>query len=97
VKSLSVDILLLLAVLCEVVCVAGVIFSATVYDRLHYAGATTAVAPFLVMAAMIVEEGYYQATWNAIFVAVALFVLNAVLTHATARVARGRARGDLEL
>jgi len=97
VKPLSVDVLLLLAVMSEVVCVAGVIFSATVYDRLHYSGATTAMAPFLVMAAIIVEEGYYQAAWNAIFVALALFVLNLVLTHATARVARGRVRGDLDL
>src|SRR4051794_11383658 len=43
-----------------------------VYDRLHYAGATTAVAPFLVAAAAIVEEGTHNPSWNAVFVAVAL-------------------------
>jgi hypothetical protein len=46
VTPLSVTILLALAVLCEVVCVVGVVAGATTYDRLHYAGATTAVARF---------------------------------------------------
>ena len=96
-KPLSVDILLALAVLAELVCVAGVVAGATVYDRLHYSGAATTVAPFLVLAAVIVEEGVRNPSWNAGFVAFALFFLNAVLTHATARVARQRERGDVEL
>jgi multisubunit Na+/H+ antiporter MnhG subunit len=97
VKSLSVDVLLALAVLTEVVAVAGVVAGATAVDRLHYAGATTAVAPFLVAAAVVVEEGTRNPTWNALFVAFALCILNATLTHATARVARQRMRGDVEL
>jgi multisubunit Na+/H+ antiporter MnhG subunit len=94
---LSVTILLALAVACEVVCVVGVVAGATAYDRLHYAGATTAVAPFLVAAAVIVEEGTHSPTWNALFVAFALFFLNGVLTHATARVLRQREHADVEL
>jgi multisubunit Na+/H+ antiporter MnhG subunit len=93
----TVAILLVLAVASEVVCVVGVIAGATVYDRLHYSGATTAVAPFLVFAAVVVEEGTAGPSWNAGFVAVALFVLNAALSHATARVARQRQRGDVKL
>lgn len=96
-KPLSVDILLFLAVLTEVVCVLGVLLSATVFDRLHYSGATTAVAPLLVVAALGVEEGVKDPTWNGVVDAIALLVLNSVLTHATARVARRRGRGDLEL
>lgn len=94
---MTVTILLVLAVASEVVCVVGVIAGATVYDRLHYSGATTAVAPFLVFAAVVVEEGTAGPSWNAGFVAVALFVLNAALSHATARVARQRRRGDVKL
>jgi multisubunit Na+/H+ antiporter MnhG subunit len=93
----TVAILLVLAVASEVVCVVGVVAGATVYDRLHYSGATTAVAPFLVFAAVAVEEGTAAPSWNAGFVAVALFVLNAALSHATARVARERQRGDVKL
>jgi multisubunit Na+/H+ antiporter MnhG subunit len=93
----AVTILLVLAVATEVVCVAGVVAGGDVYDRLHYAGATSAIAPFLVAAAVIVEEGTRSPSWNALFVAFALFVLNAVVAHATARVARQRERGDVEL
>ena len=96
-KPLSVTILLTIAVLAELVCVLGVVFAATVYDRLHYSGASTALAPFLVFAAVMVEEGTHNPTWNAGFVAFALFTLNATLTHATARVARKRERGDVQL
>ena len=96
-KPVSVDVLLLLAVLTEVVCVLGVLLSATVFDRLHLSGATTAVAPLLVLAALAVEEGVDNPTWNGVVDAGALLVLNGALTHATARVARRHSRGDLEL
>ena len=46
-KPVSVDVLLALAVLAELVCVVGVMAGATVYDRLHYAGAASSVAPFV--------------------------------------------------
>ena len=91
------DILLALAVFTEVVCVLGILLSATVYDRLHFSGGTTAVAPFLVLAAVAVEEGVYDPTWNAIFDALVLFFCNSALSHATARVARQRQRRDVEL
>lgn len=96
-RPLSVDILLLLAVVSEVICVLGVVVSATTFDRLHYAGATTAIAPFLLLAAVAVEQGDPNPTWNAAFDAVALYVLNAILTHSLARVLRQRAKGDVEL
>lgn len=96
-KPISVDVLLLLAVLTEVICVLGILLSATVFDRLHFSGATTAVAPLLVLAALAVEEGIKDPTWNGVVDAAALLVLNAALTHATVRVARRRGRGDVEL
>ena len=94
---MTVTILLALAVASEVVCVIGVVVGATVYDRLHYSAATTAVAPFLVLAGVVIEEGTRSPSWNAGFVAIALFVLNATLSHATARVARQRQREDVKL
>jgi multisubunit Na+/H+ antiporter MnhG subunit len=96
-RPLSVDILLGLAVFTEVVCVLGILLSATVYDRIHFSGGTTTVAPFLILAALVVEQGDHNPTWNAVFDAVALFFLNSALSHATARVARQRERRDVEL
>ena len=97
-RPLSVDILLAVAVASEVICVLGVLLSATVYDRLHYSGATTAVTPLLFLAAVAVEHGHANPTWNAVADAAALLLLNATLSHATARVARRRVgRTELEL
>jgi monovalent cation/proton antiporter MnhG/PhaG subunit len=92
VRAAVVDVLLVLTVLCELICIVGVVASATVYDRLHYAGATTSVAPFLLLAAIALRQPhpYTNPVWNAVFDALALFVLNNVLSHAIARVARAR-------
>jgi multisubunit Na+/H+ antiporter MnhG subunit len=99
VKAAIVDALLAATVLSEAFCVLGVLFSATAYDRLHFAGVTTAVPPFLVLAAIALRQPhpYTNPVWNALVVAVALFVLNGVLTHAIARVLRQREAQDLEL
>ena len=87
-----VDGLLVLTVLCELICVVGVLASGTVYDRLHYSGATTSVAPFLLFAAVALRQPhpYTAPVWNALFDALALFALNNVLSHAIARAARAR-------
>jgi multisubunit Na+/H+ antiporter MnhG subunit len=98
-RSVAVDVLLAATVLSEALCVLGVYAGATVYDRLHYAGATTSVPPFLVLCAIALKQPhpYTNPVWNALFVAVALFVLNGVLCHAIARVVRQREARDVEL
>lgn len=98
-RTIAVDALLAATVLSEALCVVGVFAGATVYDRLHYAGATTSVPPFLVFVAVLLKQPhpYTNPVWNALFVACALFLLNGVLTHAIARVARQREARDVEL
>lgn len=98
-RTVVVDALLAATVLGEAMCVLGILAGATVYDRLHYAGATTSVPPFLVFVAILLRQPhpYTNPVWNALFVAVALFLLNGVLTHAIARVIRQREAGDVEL
>ncbi len=91
-----VDVLLGLCVAAELLCCLGLVAARTVFDRLHYAGAATTVGPFLVAAAVLVEEGWTLSGINALLAAVLLLVLNGVLTHATARVARIRRYGSLE-
>src|SRR3954447_6586764 len=74
VRTVAVDALLAAAVLSELVCVLGVLASASVYERLHYAGAPTAAAPTLVLAAGALRQPhpYTAPVWNALFVAVVL-------------------------
>jgi multisubunit Na+/H+ antiporter MnhG subunit len=99
VRALVVDAALVLAVACELICVIGVATGATVVDRVHYSGATTSVAPFLVFLAIALRQPhpYTSPVWNGLFTALTLFALNNVLSHAIARVARQRTSGDLEL
>lgn len=91
-RAPTVDVLLVLTVLCELICVVGVLAGATVYDRLHYSGATSSVAPFLLLVAIALRQPHLYTTpvWNALFDALALFALNNVLSHAIARAARAR-------
>lgn len=98
-RAVVVDALLAATVLSEALSVLGVFAGATIYDRLHYAGATTSVPPFLVFVAVLLKQPhpYTNPVWNALFVALALFFLNGVLTHAIARVARQREAKDVEL
>jgi monovalent cation/proton antiporter MnhG/PhaG subunit len=99
VRTVVVDAALVLAVVCELICVVGVAAGATVYDRIHYSGATTSVAPFLVFLAIVLRQPhpYTNPVWNGLFTAVTLFALNNVLSHAIARVARQRESGDVKL
>jgi monovalent cation/proton antiporter MnhG/PhaG subunit len=92
VRAAIVDALLVLAVLSELICVVGVLASGTVYDRLHFSGATTSLAPFLLYAAIALRQPhpYTAPAWNALFDVLALFVLNNVLSQAIARAARVR-------
>jgi monovalent cation/proton antiporter MnhG/PhaG subunit len=80
------------AVAGELLCCLGLVVMRDVYDRLHYAMAASAVPPFLIAAAVILEEDWTQPGINALVIAVALFFVGPVAAHATARVARARRR-----
>ncbi len=88
--ELVIDVLVGLAVAGELLCCLGLVLMRDVFDRLHYSMAATTVPPFLVAAAVLVEEGWTQPGLNAVVVAVALFLLSPVLAHALARAARAR-------
>jgi len=88
--DLVIDVLVALGVGTELLCCIGLVVMRDIYDRLHYALAATTIPPFLLAAAVIVEEDWTQPGINALVVAVALFLLNPILAHATARAARSR-------
>lgn len=90
-----IDVLVVSGVVGELLCVAGLVVMRDVFDRLHYAMASTTLPPFAIAAAVLVENGWTQPGINALVVAVFLFVANPVIAHATARAARLRRRGTL--
>ena len=86
--DLAVDVLLVLGVAAELLCVAGVLVMRTTLDRLHYAAAATTVPAFLVLAAVLVREHVTSGGLEAIAAVGLLFLLNPALVIATARAAR---------
>lgn len=87
-SDLAVDVLLVLGVAAELLCVAGVLVMRTTFDRLHYAAAATSVPALLVLAAVLVREHLSAGGLEAIAAVGLLFLLNPALVIATARAAR---------
>jgi monovalent cation/proton antiporter MnhG/PhaG subunit len=96
--DVNVAIGVLLAIACAAVLVSavGVLAARDAYAKLHYLAPAATIAVVAVAAAVVVREGLNQAGIKAILTGVVLFVMNPVLTHATARAARVRERGRWE-
>lgn len=88
VRDLLVDIFLALGVGCQLVCCVGVVAMRNVFDRLHYAGAGTTLGPVFVGVAVLIRESVSAGGLETIATVAILFLLNPVLTIATARAAR---------
>jgi monovalent cation/proton antiporter MnhG/PhaG subunit len=92
--ELAVAALLALGVAVTWLSCLGVLVMRDPYDRLHYTAPASALAPVLIAAAVVVEEGLSAAGIKAVLVALVLVGTNPVLGHATARAARIREYGQ---
>jgi multicomponent Na+:H+ antiporter subunit G len=92
--GLAVAALLALGVAVTWLSCLGVLVMRDPYDRLHYTAPASALAPVLIAAAVVVEEGLSAAGIKALLVALVLVGTNPVLGHATARAARIREYGQ---
>ncbi len=95
-SALAIDVLLALGVAAELVCCLGLVAMRNTFDRLHYAGAASTVGPVLIGAALLVHESLSGPGVKTILVVVFVVVAGAVVTSATARMARLREHGQLE-
>ncbi len=91
--TIAVEVLLAVAVISAWICCLGMVIISDFYERLHYMASVSTVSMFAVLVAVVIQEGWGQATIKTILIAIVIFVMNAVLTHATARAARVRALG----
>jgi monovalent cation/proton antiporter MnhG/PhaG subunit len=94
--DVAIDVLVVAGVAGELLCCIGVVVVPNVFARLHYVMAATTVPPFLIAAAVVIDEGWTQPAINALVIAGALFLVNPVLATATARAARTRRFGTVE-
>ena len=91
--DLAIDALVAAGVAAELLCCLGLVVMRDVFDRIHFAMAATTVPPFLIAAAVLVEEDWTQPGINAIVIVAVLFLVNPVVAHAAARAARMRRFG----
>jgi multisubunit Na+/H+ antiporter MnhG subunit len=61
------------------------LFAGDAFDRLHYLGPATVLAPFLIAAAVIASFSSAEAITKSILLAISLALSSPILTHATAR------------
>ncbi len=75
---------------------AGMLVARGVLRRLHYLAPASTVGVAAVAAAILLHEGFDQAGIKAVLACGIVFVMNPVLTHATARAARVHQHGHWE-
>jgi monovalent cation/proton antiporter MnhG/PhaG subunit len=91
-------ILLGVGVLTMLAGVLGLLIAADVYDRLHFIGPGSLIAPPAFALAVVLDEGpLSQAGLKSTVTALELVGLGPVLVHATARAAYVRERGELTI
>jgi len=89
-------VLLGMAVAAVLLTACGLLLSRNVYQRLHYLAPASTLGVVCVAAAILIREGFSQSSVKAVITASILFVMNPILTHATARAARVQERGHWE-
>ncbi|HKN94898.1 MAG TPA: monovalent cation/H(+) antiporter subunit G [Thermoleophilaceae bacterium] len=93
VRHVAEYVLLILGVGILALSAIGVLAMRSVYDRLHYVS-TASVGAALVCVAVTVRESFSLIGNKTLLIAFFLLISGPVLTHATARAARVRERGD---
>lgn len=89
----AIDVLLFSSLAVTVFSCIALVFVSGFFNRLHYLGPVTSVSITLLLAAVILHSGWGQAAIKTFLVWFVLVLINAVLTHATARAARVRELG----
>jgi len=91
--TIAVEVFLAIAVLSAWLCCIAIVVMPNLYERLHYLSTVTTISAFSILVAVVIEEGWGQATVKTILTCVVLLLINAIVTHATARAARVRTLG----
>jgi multicomponent Na+:H+ antiporter subunit G len=74
----------------QLLCCVGLLVAREVFDRLHFVGPATTLAPLLIAVAIVAREGFSIAGNKSLLVAILIMGTSPSLTIATARAARVR-------
>ncbi len=91
--AIAVEVSLGIGVVMAWLCCLGILLMPNFYERLHYLAGVTSISAFSILLAVVIHEGWGQATIKTSLIFVVLLLVNAIVTHATARAARVRSLG----
>lgn len=91
--TIAVEVLVWVAVVICLICCLGIVLMKDFFERLHYMATVSTVATVTLLIAVVIEQGWGQAAIKMSLIVIVLILMNAVLTHATARAARVRDLG----
>jgi len=91
--QLAIGVSLLISVSGTLACCIALIAIKDVFGRMHYLAPITSVTMCALLTAVVIREGWSVETGKTVLVLFVLLLVNAVLTHATARAARIRLYG----
>lgn len=83
-------VLVAIAVALAIVCAYGVAIVNKALERLHFSASVTSFSAVLIAVAVWIDDPAWQARLKVALTALVLFVMNSVLSHATARAIRIR-------
>ncbi len=90
---IATGILLSVAVALAILCALGVAVMRDPFQRLHFSAPVVSLSVGLIAVAVWLEESDSQARIKVVLTALVLFLMNAILTHATAKAVRIRQAG----
>ena len=82
--------LLVAAVVLSFLCALGVLVMRSAYQRMQFSTPVVSIAALCVTVAIWIEDPSWQARIKSVLIALILFLMNAILSHATARAIRIR-------
>ena len=94
-SSIIASVLVWIAVALAIVCSIGVGIMKNAFERLHFSAIVVSFSTWLIIAAVWIDDPDWQARLKAACIGVLLFLMNAVLSHATARAIRIRDKGQV--
>ncbi len=96
-KDLAVLVLIGIGCLGFIFTALGLLFTRDVFDQIQFLAPASLVGVVAIALAVLVQEGFNQAGVKALVIAFLFFWANPILSHATARAARVRHRGQWQI
>lgn len=95
--QIAIGLIVGLAILLTLISAYSLLLMRNAYELMHYSSPVVSLAVFLIAIAVWLSDKDWQSRLKVTLIAVLLFAMNSILTHATARAVRIRQAGHWEI